>query len=58
MWRLRDTVLIFMEGQYLAVSKHWLYAAVPTDHDIRICMATEGYLCMLNKALHSVETVE
>ena len=30
-----------MEGQYLAISKHGLYAVVPTEHDIRICTAAE-----------------
>ena len=47
-----------MEGQYLAISKHGIYAAVSTEHDIRISMATEGYLCMLNKAHFPVEIIK
>ena len=48
----------FVEGQYLAISKHGLYVAIPTKHDITICMATEGYLSMLYQALYLVDTLE
>ena len=47
-----------MEGQYLAIANHGLYAAVPREYDIRIFMATEGYLCMLNQTLYPMETLE
>ena len=47
-----------MEVQYLAISKHGFYAAIPSEHDIRICMATEGYLCMLNQAPYPIENLE
>ena len=35
-----------------------IYAAIPTECDIRICMATGGYLCMLNQAPYPVDTLE
>ena len=41
-----------MEGEYLAISKSRLYAAIPTAREIRICEATEGYLCLMNQALY------
>ena len=44
-----------LEGQYLAISKHGLYAAIPTEHDMRICVATKGHLCMLNHALYPAD---
>ena len=47
-----------MQGQYLVISKHELYVTVPKDHDIRICMATEGYLCNLKQDLYPIETLE
>ena len=47
-----------MEVLYLAISKHGLYAAIPTEYDIRIWMAAEGFLCMLNQTLYPVETLE
>ena len=36
-----------IEGEYLAVSKSRLYAALPTAREIRICKTTEGYLCLI-----------
>ena len=46
------------EGQYLAMSKCGLYAAVPTEHGIRIYMAHEQYLYMLNQAFYPVDTLK
>ena len=37
-----------LEGEYLAISKNRLYAAIPTVREIRICESTEGYLCLMN----------
>ena len=37
-----------IEGEYLAISKSRLYAAIPTAREIRICETTEGYLCLMN----------
>ena len=47
-----------MEGEYLAISKSRLYAAIPTAREIRICKATEGYLCLMNQALYPIEKLE
>ena len=47
-----------LEGEYLALSKAELYAALPTPRDIQICMATEGYLCLMNQALYPVDRIE
>ena len=44
---IRVHFVYILEGQYLLISKQMLYAAIPTEHDIRICMTTEEYLCML-----------
>ena len=43
-----------IEGEYLAISKSRLYAALPTAREIRICETTEGYLCLINQALYPV----
>ena len=37
-----------LEGEYLAISKSRLYAAIPNAREIRICETTEGYLCLMN----------
>ena len=47
-----------LEGKYLAIGKHGLYAALPSESDIRICMTTSGGLCMINQALYPVERIE
>ena len=47
-----------MEGEYLAISKSRLYAAIPTAREIRICTATEGYLCLKNQAMYPIEKLE
>ena len=47
-----------IEGEYLAVSKSRLYAALPTAREIRICEKTEGYLCLMNQALYPVGKIE
>ena len=47
-----------LEGEYLAISKDGVYAALPTSHDIRVCETTEGYLCPMNQALYPVEKIE
>ena len=47
-----------LEGKYLAIGKHGLYAALPSEPDIRICMTTSGGLCMMNQALYPVERIE
>ena len=44
-----------LEGKYLAIGKHGLYAALCSESDIRICMTTSGGLCMMNQSLSSGE---
>ena len=47
-----------LEGEYLAITKNKLYAALPTAGEIRICKGTQGYLCLMNQALYPVEKIE
>ena len=47
-----------IEGEYLAISKSRLYAALPTAREIRICETTKGYLCLMNQALYPVGKIE
>ena len=46
-----------LEGQYMAVSKHSMYTALPTGHDIHICIDTQGSLCMV-KALYPFQCIK
>ena len=47
-----------LEGEYLAITKNKLYAALPTAREIRICKGTGGYLCLMNQALYPIERIE
>ena len=47
-----------LEGEYLAVGQHGLYAALPNARDILLCLVSQGGLCVMNDALHPVETLE
>ena len=47
-----------LEGEYLAITKNKLYAALPTAREIRICKGTGGYLCLMNQALYPIEKIE
>ena len=47
-----------LEGEYLAITKNELYAALPTAGEIKICKGTEEYLCLMNQALYPVEKIE
>ena len=47
-----------LEGDYLAVDGHGLCVALPDAGEIQICLTSQGGLCVMNQALHPVETVE
>ena len=47
-----------LEGEYLAITKNKLYAALPTAREIRICKGTGGYLCLMNQTLYPIERIE
>ena len=47
-----------LEGEYLAITKNKLYAALPMAREIRICKGTGGYLCLMNQALYPIDRLE
>ena len=47
-----------LEGEYLAITKNKLYAALPTAREIRIFKGTGGYLCLMNQALYPIDKLE
>ena len=47
-----------LEGEYLAITRNKLYAALPTAREIRICKGTGGYLCLMNQALYPIDKIE
>ena len=47
-----------LEGEYLAISALGTYASMPRWHEIHVCLATQGHLCVLNTGLHLVEKIK
>ena len=56
--KLKIELTYQIEGEYLAISKSRLYAAILTAREIRICETTERYLCLMNQALYLIEKIE
>ena len=56
--KLGVAVEYILEGDYLAVDQHGLYVALPDVKEMQICLTSQGGLCVMNQALHPVETVE
>ena len=44
-----------MEGTYLATMMEGMFISLPTVLDIKLCLITNGHLCMFNQALYPVE---
>ena len=55
---LKVELVYELEGEYLAITKNKLYAALPTAREIRICKGTGGYLCLMNQALYPIDKLE
>ena len=44
-----------LEGTYLATIMEGMFISLPTALDIKLCLITNGHLCMFNQALYPVE---
>ena len=44
-----------IEGSYLATVMGGMFIILPTALDVRLCLMTNGHLCMFNQALYPVE---
>ena len=44
-----------IEGSYLATVMDGMFITLPTALDVRLCLVTNGHLCMFNQALYPVE---
>ena len=44
-----------IEGSYIATIMDGMFITLPTALDVRLCLMTNGHLCMFNQALHPVE---
>ena len=44
-----------LEGPYLATMMDSMFITLPTAIDVRLCLVTDGHLCMFNQALYPVD---
>ena len=44
-----------IEGSYIATVMDGMFITLPTALDVRLCLMTNGHLCMFNQALYPVE---
>ena len=46
-----------LEGTYLATLMEGMFVLLPTTLDVKLCLVTNGHLCMFDQALYPVECV-
>ena len=47
-----------LEGPYLATMMDGMFTSLPTALDIKLCLVTNGHLCMFNQALYPVDNTK
>ena len=46
-----------LDGAYLATLMEGMSVSLPTAFDVKLCLTTNGYLCMFDQALYPVECI-
>ena len=46
-----------LEGTYFATHMHGMHATIPKETDIKLCMMTQGHLCMFDEPLYPVNKI-
>ena len=47
-----------LESSYIATVMDGMYVTLPTALDVKLCLMTNGHLCMFNQALYPVEQTD
>ena len=47
-----------LEGAYFATHIHGMYATIPKETDIKLCMVSQGHLCMFEEPLYPVDKID
>ena len=55
--KLQIQVEYQLEGTYFAMHMHGMYATIPKESDIKLCMMSQGHLCMFDEPLYPVEKI-
>ena len=56
--KLQIQVEYQLEGTYFATHMHGKYATIPKESDTKLCMMSQGHLCMFDKPLYPVDKIE
>ena len=46
-----------LEGAYLATLMKGMFVSLPPALDVKLCLITNGHLCMFDQALYTVECI-
>ena len=47
-----------VEGAYFATHMHDMYTTIPKEMDIKLCMMSQGHLCMFEEPLYPVDKID
>ena len=47
-----------LEGSYLVTMMEGMFITLPTMLDVKLCLVTNGHLCMFNQVLYPVDYME
>ena len=47
-----------LEGAYFATHMHGIYATIPKETDIKLCIMSQGHLCMFEEPLYLVDKID
>ena len=47
-----------LEGTYLATLMEGMFISLPSIVDVKLCLITNGHLCMFNQALYPIESIK
>ena len=46
-----------LEGTYLPTLMEGMFVSLPTALDVKLCLVTNGHLCLCDQALYSMEHI-
>ena len=47
-----------LEGTYFATHMYGMYATIPKETDIKLCIMSEGHLCKFEEPLYPVDKID
>ena len=56
--QLQIQVIYELEGIYFATHMHGMYATIPKETDIKLCLMSQGHLCMFEEPLYPVDKID